>query len=66
MGVCECIVTCVGLLVGGMVLIVLIMCITDKGQEYIKKEKEKQEEKTEEEILTEKTERYNNFFKKIK
>ena len=52
MGVCECIVTCVAIIVTGMVLTVLIMCVTDKGKEYIDKENEKEEEKTEEQVLT--------------
>ena len=57
MGVCECIVTCVGLLVGGMVLIVLIMCITDKGRIYMDEAINKEEEK----VLTEKPKKKSFF-----
>lgn len=57
MGVCECIVTCIGLLVGGMVLIVLIMCITDKGRIYMDEAINKEEEK----VLTEKPKKKSFF-----
>ena len=57
MGVCECIVTCIGLLVGGMVLIVLIMCITDKGRIYLDEAINKEEEK----VLTEKPKKKSFF-----
>lgn len=58
MGVCECIVTCVGIIVAGMVLTVLIMCLTDKGKEYIDEAEEQEEE---ERVLTEKPKKKSFF-----
>lgn len=58
MGVCECIVTCVGLLVGGIVLTVLIMCLTDKGRIYMDEAINKEEEK----VLTEQKSKKKSFF----
>lgn len=58
MGVCECIVTCVAIVVIGMVLTVLIMCLTDKGRIYMDEAINKEEEQ----VLTEQKSKKKSFF----
>lgn len=57
MGVCECIVTCVAIVVIGMVLTVLIMCLTDKGRIYMDEAINKEEQ-----VLTEQKSKKKSFF----
>ena len=62
MGICECIVICVGIMVVGLVVIVAIMCLTDKGRIYMDEAINNEEEK----VLTEQKPKKKTFFNKEK